>query len=228
MLVLLLIPMAMAVSPDNIRIIQQQSAIVADSALTQGMNRCMLNHFCAVGVNELDGEVSDRSIASALLETYNVINTVLESESVSTELPNMRKIKSAFEVGQASKRLDLCNQVFTCAKTDIDLPLPSPRTSLGRSEVDCSDLAQVCPGVSVTVIIVILSNLSCLFSWLSAVTSAACSYPASALPPVPWPASSVEALVTFAPSPLERIPPPLLLMTLLMMTCLETWLPGPS
>ena len=110
------------------------------------------SHFCAVGVNELDGEVSDRSIASALLETYNVINTVLESESVSTELPNMRKIKSAFEVGQASKRLDLCNQVFTCAKTDIDLPLPSPRTSLGRSEVDCSDLAQVCPGVSVTII----------------------------------------------------------------------------
>ena len=109
------------------------------------------SHFCAVGVNELDGEVSDRSIASALLETYNVINTVLESESVSTELPNMRKIKSAFEVGQASKKLDLCNQVFACAKTDIDLPLPG----VGRSEVDCSDLAQVCPGVSVTIIMIL-------------------------------------------------------------------------
>lgn len=42
MLVLLLIPLALAVTPDNIRIIQQQSAIVADSALTQTMNRCML------------------------------------------------------------------------------------------------------------------------------------------------------------------------------------------
>merc|ERR1739838_288477 len=120
MLVLLLIPLTLAVTPDNIRIIQQQSAIVADSALTQTMNRCMLNHFCAVGVNELDGEVSDRSIASALLETYNVINTVIESDSVSSELPNMRKIKSAFELGQAS-----------------------------RSEVDCSDLAQVCPGLAI-------------------------------------------------------------------------------
>jgi len=145
MLVLLLIPLALAVTPDNIRIIQQQSAIVADSALTQTMNRCMLNHFCAVGVNEMDGEVSDRSIASALLETYNVINTVIESDSVSSELPNMRKIKSAFELGQASKKSALCDQVFACAKTDIDLPLPS----VGRSEVDCSDLAQVCPGLAI-------------------------------------------------------------------------------
>ena len=80
----------------------------------------------------MDGEVSDRSIASALLETYNVINTVLESDSVSSELPNMRKIKSAFELGQASKKSGLCNQVFACAKTNIDLPLPS----VGRAEVD--------------------------------------------------------------------------------------------
>ena len=93
----------------------------------------------------MDGEVSDRSIASALLETYNVINTVLESDSVSSELPNMRKIKSAFELGQLSKKSGLCNQVFACARTEIDLPLPS----LARTEqVDCSDLAQVCPGVS--------------------------------------------------------------------------------
>ena len=102
----------------------------------------------------MDGEVSDRSIASALLETYNVINTVLESDSVSSELPNMRKIKSAFELGQASKKSGLCNQAFACAKTNIDLPLPS----VGRAEVDCSDLGQVCPGVSVTIIIMILSD----------------------------------------------------------------------
>ena len=105
------------------------------------------SHFCAVGVNEMDGEVSDRSIASALLETYNVINTVLESDSVSSDLPNMRKIKSAFELGQAAKKSALCNQVFACARTDIDLPLPSVARTQTR-EVDCSDLGQVCPGVS--------------------------------------------------------------------------------
>ena len=115
----------------------------------------------------MDGEVSDRSIASAMLETYNVINTVLESESVSTELPNMRKIKSAFEVGQASKKLDLCNQVFACAKTDIDLPLPG----VGRSQVDCSDLGQVCPGVSVTVIIIIHISIILSSSLTSLVSS---------------------------------------------------------
>ena len=42
MLTLLLIPLAAAVTPENIRIIQQQSAIVADSALSQTMNRCLL------------------------------------------------------------------------------------------------------------------------------------------------------------------------------------------
>ena len=47
-----------------------------------------------MGVNEIDGEVSDRSIASALLETYNVVSTVLDSDSVNTDLPNMRKIQS--------------------------------------------------------------------------------------------------------------------------------------
>ena len=39
---ILLIPLAAAVTPENIRIIQQQSAIVADSALSQTMNRCLL------------------------------------------------------------------------------------------------------------------------------------------------------------------------------------------
>ena len=93
----------------------------------------------------MDGEVNDRSIASALLQTYNVINTVLESDSVNSDLPNMRKIKSAFELGQASKKSALCNQVFTCQRTEIDLPLPN----VARTEqVDCSSLGQVCPGVS--------------------------------------------------------------------------------
>ena len=93
----------------------------------------------------MDGEVSDRSIASALLETDNVINTGLEADRASSDLPNMRKIKSAFELGQAAKKSALGNQVFACARTAIDLPLPS----VARTEqVDCSDLAQVCPGVS--------------------------------------------------------------------------------
>ena len=42
MLILLLVPLAAAVTPENIRIIQQQSAIVADSALSQSLSRCLL------------------------------------------------------------------------------------------------------------------------------------------------------------------------------------------
>merc|ERR1712242_163105 len=137
MLILLLIPLAAAVTPENIRIIQQQSAIVADSALSQSLSRCLLNHFCAVGVNEIDGEVSDRSIASALLETYNVVSTVLDSDSVNTDLPNMRKIQSAFELGQVSRKSDLCNQVFACDTRDFNLPLPSAARA---QQIDCSHL----------------------------------------------------------------------------------------
>ena len=98
-----------------------------------------------MGVNEIDGEVSDRSIASALLETYNVVSTVLDSDSVNTDLPNMRKIQSAFELGQVSRKSDLCNQVFACDSRDFNLPLPSAARA---QQIDCSHLGQICPGVS--------------------------------------------------------------------------------
>ena len=42
MLLLLLIGAAAAVTPENIRIIQQQSAFVAEASLAKSMNRCML------------------------------------------------------------------------------------------------------------------------------------------------------------------------------------------
>ena len=42
MLLLLFLGVTAAVTPDNIRIIQHQSAVIAEASLSQSMSRCML------------------------------------------------------------------------------------------------------------------------------------------------------------------------------------------
>ena len=103
------------------------------------------SHFCAVGVAE-GRDITPNSIASALFDSYNIVNIVLDSKNTyAADLQNMQKIKSAFELGQVSRKAELCNQVFECTNRDVDIAMPD----LARTErVDCSGLGQVCPGVS--------------------------------------------------------------------------------
>ena len=88
----------------------------------------------------------DGSIARGLLESYNVINTVLESKSVNAELHNLNKVRSAFQLGEVKGNQELCNDVFHC-ETELDLPLPAELESRTKT-VDCGGLNLVCPGVS--------------------------------------------------------------------------------
>jgi len=141
-LVLLCIGLSQAVDPENIKIIQQQSAFTAESSLNGAMNRCLLNQFCQVGTAE--GRLPKDSLATALYESYNVVNTVLETSSRANPMPNMQKIKAAFELGQRTRRVNLCSEVFECANSEADIPIPNPNS---RKTVDCGGLGKVCPGV---------------------------------------------------------------------------------
>merc|ERR1712217_1006995 len=129
----------------NIKIIQQQSAFTAESSLDGAMNRCLLNQFCQVGTAE--GRLPEDSLASALYESYNVVNTVLQTSSRAHPMPNMQKIKSAFELGQKTRKVSLCSEVFECANKDADIQIPNPAS---RKTIDCSNLAKVCPGLTIS------------------------------------------------------------------------------
>jgi len=144
-LLVLCIGLAQSVDPENIKIIQQQSAFTAESSLDGAMNRCLLNQFCQVGTAE--GRLPEDSLASALYESYNVVNTVLQTSSRAHPMPNMQKIKSAFELGQKTRKVSLCSEVFECDNRDADIPIPNPAS---RKSIDCSNLAKVCPGLTIS------------------------------------------------------------------------------
>ena len=59
-------------------------------------------------------------------------------------MPNMQKIKSAFELGQKTRKIQLCAEVFECADRNADIAIPVPTS---RKTVDCGSLGKVCPGV---------------------------------------------------------------------------------
>ena len=85
------------------------------------------------------------SLAAALFESYNVVNTVLQTSSRSSPMPNMQKIKAAFEFGMKTRKASLCADVFECAERNADIAIPNPAS---RKSVDCGGLGKVCPGVS--------------------------------------------------------------------------------
>ena len=98
---------------------------------------------------EADGRIPTKSLAGALVDSYYIIDTVLETTAEQgAKLDNFDKIKSAFELGHTGRKEGLCDQVFACENKNIDIALPSVARS---QQVDCSDLAQVCPGVSQSV-----------------------------------------------------------------------------
>merc|ERR1712029_395450 len=114
----------------------------------------------------------------------------------------MQKIKSAFELGQVSRKPDLCNQVFECATRDFDIAMPDVSRT---KRVDCSGLGQVCPGVRKLIINLLIIKLIIYHSSCQLVVLCVeCSSPEPVLPSVPWLVCSVEDQDTSAPSP----PPP--------------------
>ena len=99
---------------------------------------------------EADGRIPTQSLAGALVDSYYIIDTVLETTAEQgAKLTNLDRIKSAFELGHTGRKEGLCDQVFACENKNIDIALPSVARS---QQVDCSDLAQVCPGVSLSLL----------------------------------------------------------------------------
>ena len=106
------------------------------------------SQFCTVGVAEAANNIPERSLARALVDSYYVIDTVLDSTSDrGSQLRNLDKVKSAYELGNVGGDEELCDQVFVCEDKDFDLELPN---NARTHSVDCSDLSQVCPGVSLS------------------------------------------------------------------------------
>ena len=105
-----------------------------------------------MGVAEAEGRIPSKSLAGALVDSYYIIDTVLETNmEQGAKLTNLDKIKSAFELGHVGRKAGLCDQVFACDNKNFDIDLPSVART---KQVDCSDLGQICPGVSVRVLCV--------------------------------------------------------------------------
>ena len=142
---LLLASATMAMSPDTIKAIQQQSALLAESSLSSKMNPCLLNRYCMVATTP-EGRITKDSIAAGLALSFEVIDKVIEHSEGHT-LPNLMKIKDAFELGRETSNAALCEKVFRCGK---ELNIPTESEVMARAAVpDCDALDGVCPGLSI-------------------------------------------------------------------------------
>merc|ERR1712115_717993 len=86
------------------------------------------------------------SIASGLAMSFEVIKKALENNK-GRQLPNLMKIKTAFDLGRKTKEEELCESVFPCGK---EINLPTEDEIIARVAVpECSELNMVCPGLSI-------------------------------------------------------------------------------
>ena len=145
LLLLLLATAAAALTPENVAEIQQQQALVAESSLKATMSQCLLHNYCKVGAAP-PARIPADSIAFGLSESYKIVAKVLENNR-GRILPNMQKIKTAFNLGQKTQNAALCQEVFRCAKTEVNLPTET-EVAARKAVPDCGEVAMVCPGVS--------------------------------------------------------------------------------
>ena len=145
LLLLLLAAAAGALTPENVAEIQQQQALVAESSLGATMSQCLLHNYCKVGAAPAERIPAD-SIAFGLSESYKIVAKVLENNR-GRILPNMQKIKTAFNLGQKTGNAGLCQEVFRCAKTEVNLPTET-EVAARKAVPDCGEVGMVCPGVS--------------------------------------------------------------------------------
>merc|ERR1719273_475106 len=102
-------------SPETIKTIQQQSALLAETSLSSRMNPC-------------------------------VINRVVENSAGRT-LPNLMRVKTAFELGRETRNGAMCERVYRCGK---ELNIPTEAEVMARAAVpDCDALDGVCPGLNI-------------------------------------------------------------------------------
>lgn len=139
---------APGVTPDIIKVIQEQTATVAEASLEMVVNNsignCLLNKYCMVAAAP-KARIPIDSIASGLSMSYEVISKALENNK-GRSLPNLMRIKTAFELGRKTQEEDLCEKVFPCG---VKIDVPTEAEVQARIAVpDCDELGMVCPGVS--------------------------------------------------------------------------------
>ena len=133
--------------PKMIKVIQEQTADVAERSLIILLNDtvgiCMMNKYCKVAAAP-KARIPVDSIASGLAMSFEVIKKALENNK-GRQLPNLMKIKTAFDLGRKTKEEELCESVFPCGK---EINLPTEDEVMARVAVpECSELNMVCPGV---------------------------------------------------------------------------------
>merc|ERR1711953_1178473 len=79
----------------------------------------MMNKYCKVAAAP-KARIPVDSIASGLAMSFEVIKKALENNK-GRQLPNLMKIKTAFDLGRKTKEEELCESVFPCGK-EINLP----------------------------------------------------------------------------------------------------------
>ena len=147
-LLFLLATSVAGLTPDIITVIQEQTASVAEASLglvvNNSMGNCMLNKYCKVAAAP-KARIPTDSIAAGLSMSFEVINKALENNK-GRSLPNLMRIKTAFELGRKTQEDELCEQVFPCG---VEINLPTEAEVQARIAVpDCDELGMVCPGVS--------------------------------------------------------------------------------
>merc|ERR1739845_288981 len=106
---------------------------------------CMMNKYCKVAAAP-KARIPVDSIASGLAMSFEVIKKALENNK-GRQLPNLMKIKTAFDLGRKTKEEELCESVFPCGK---EINLPTEDEVIARVAVpECSELNMVCPGLSI-------------------------------------------------------------------------------
>ena len=135
-------------TPEVITVIQEQTASVAEASLglifNNSMGLCLMNKYCTVAAAP-KARIPIDSIASGLSMSFEVINKALENNK-GRSLPNLMRIKTAFELGRQTLDAELCEKVFPCG---VEINLPTEAEVQARIAVpDCNELGMVCPGVS--------------------------------------------------------------------------------
>ena len=135
-------------TPEVITVIQEQTASVAEASLNfifnNSMGNCLMNKYCTVAAAP-KARIPIDSIASGLSMSFEVINKALENNK-GRSLPNLMRIKTAFELGRQTQDDELCEKVFPCG---VEINLPTEDEVQARIAVpDCDELGMVCPGVS--------------------------------------------------------------------------------
>merc|ERR1712018_325881 len=138
-----------SLDPRTITFIQEQTASVAERSLGLMFNNtignCLMNKYCTVAAAPTARIPAD-SIASGLSMSFEVINKALENNA-GRNLPNMMRIKTAFELGRQTLDADLCEKVLPCG---VEINLPTEAEVQARIAVpDCDELNMVCPGLSI-------------------------------------------------------------------------------